>query len=253
MNQLLDIVSATIGNTTVPRPKRTDRLASIGATFFAAGYPTLRNSEISLLGAMPFGVFNVLAIRRCEKAGNTYVDADSPTSHFEWLRLYFTDEASVPLPCLASDAYCLDLAFNGPVPAYCHAPDSRQLQSLAIQPETVAILFEPKRVKTILTTEPRIARFFTRLDPAKEGLKRFIEIRYHNLQDVTMYLSRVGIFFAVDFHICQLLKLADATPLAFPGVLTLGKTSIVPVAARLKRLAEQALLALARIQPVLVG
>ena len=152
----------------------------------------------------------MLTVRRCEQIGNTYVYTNSLSGRFKRLRLDLTGKAGIPLPRLASDAYRLDLAFDGPMPAHRHPSDTRQLQAQTVQTEPVAILFEPKRVEPIPTAEPRIARLFTRLDPAKEGLKCLVEIGCHSLQDVTVYLPSIGVFLAVGFDLRQLLEVLSS-------------------------------------------
>lgn len=157
------------------------------------------------------------------------------------MRLNFAGETGKPFAWGIYDAQGLDFTFERTMPSDSDAPNPRDFETTTGQSKAVAEFLQPKRRKATAASEAGMAWLLSLLNPAEEGLKRSIQIGRRDLdaKRMAVHLGGIRICFAKFLHLCQLFILANRTFFVFPGGLTLGQTSVVPLAAGLDSLFEQ--------------
>src|SRR5574343_1572290 len=76
MHNLFEKVGPPISDMVVLALQGSHGFAPVGAALLTARHPTLQHAELGLLSAIPFRVFDMLAIRRGKQARDANVDAD---------------------------------------------------------------------------------------------------------------------------------------------------------------------------------
>ncbi len=250
MTQLVEEITALIGNTLMFPLQGHNGFAPIGSAFLASGDTALSDTHALLGSAIPGRMRNVFALTGGNERGepdiNTHIDASR--SQGLWRNVAGTD--GIPLPGFAGKPECFDLPRQRTMPAYSQTANARDLEPTAIHSETIAVLLEPETVESVLSLEARIAWFFASFHAAKEGLEGFIEIAYDHLQHMAVDRSSVGIGGFVGFDLSKLFVLADGARFLLVGIFALCETPIVPVATGLQGCIKPTLLAWRRIEAI---
>lgn len=250
MTQLVEEITALVGNALMLPLQYHDSLAPIGSAFLASGDTALSDTQAFLGSTIPGRMLNVFALTGGDERGEPDINTDIDTGcrHGLWRNVARTDR--IPFPGFAGKPESFNLPRQRTMPAYSHTTNARHLEPTAIHSETIPVLLEPETVESVPSLEAWITWFFARFDAAKEGLERFIEIAHHGLQHVTVDRSSVGIGGFVGFDLSKLFVLADRACCLLVGIFALCETPIVPVATRLQCCIKPALLAWRRVEAV---
>lgn len=233
MTQLVEKIPALIGNAFMLPLQHGDSLAPIRPAFLASGHTALGDAQPFLGSTVPGRMFHMLTITGGDERGEPDIDANIDASrwHRLWRNVARTDR--IPLAGFAGKSQCLKLAWHLTMPAHSQTTNARHFEPATINFEPIAILLEAETFEAVPALETGIAGCFSSFDAAEEGLERFIEIAHHGLQHVTVDRSSVGIGGFVGFDLSKLFVLADRACFLLVGLFALGKTTVVPVAARL--------------------
>src|SRR5205085_10066621 len=126
-----------------------------------------------------------------------------------WLFVRDARKGSVPLASPLHDPHRLDLPFEPAMPANREPANAADTQPPPVDLEPVAVLFEAESLPAIAALEARVAGVFTRFGTPEEGLKGFVQVVYHELQDVAVYVFGVRVGRFALFHPPQLCDLAN--------------------------------------------
>ena len=242
MAQLVEEITALIGNPLMLPLQGNNRLALIGSAFLPPSDTALRHTQVFLGYPVPGRMLHMLPIAGRDERRKPHINADINASGRQGLWSDFAGQDGIPLARFARESERLDRAWHFAMPANSNAANTSDLESTAINFEAVTVLFEPETLEPMFPLKPGIAGEDPSLDTAKEGLKGFVEILHHGLQHMAMDRTSIGIAGFVYLDLTQLFVFAYSALVLLVSVFALGKTVVVPAATGLKRLIEAALL-----------
>ena len=250
MAQLVEEITALVGNALMLPLQYHESLAPIGSAFLASGDTALSDTQAFLGSPIPGRMLNVFALTGGDERGEPDINTDIDTGcrPGRWRHVARTDR--IPFPGFAGKSQRLKRAWGLTMPAHSQTTNARHLEPAAIHSETIAGLLEPETVESVPALEAWIAWFFASFDAAKEGLEGFVEIADHGLQHMAVDRRSVGMRGFVGFDLSKLFVLADGARFLLVGIFALCETPIVPVATGLQGCIKPALLAWRRIEAV---
>lgn len=215
-------------------------------------HPTLCPGKRPFFFAEETRVINGFASRQSSKSMQANVDADLGIGRFQFGNLALAGQGDVPLAAGgALDAAGFGRSFDGAVQNHLDNADLRQIQPVAVQLAAVTVLRAAKRIVALAASKARIARRFTRLDPAKEGFESEIEPHGNILQDLRVRYRQRRTFLLELRQLGVLIVQSDALLPFFPRHLALFKQVVIEPAAFIQRLSQDGLLALGGIDAIL--
>ncbi len=252
--ELVQKVFALVGDVFLLTLHRTQRFATVVAAPLCTGELALQDTETFLSHAVVGGMHDLITITGGEQSTYAHVYPYSSLGYRHRFRLFhLARKAGVPLTCFVNDPHRLHSAFDGTMPANANTPDPIQLEATTIQPSPYAVLLEGERVEVLSPLETRVARLLTRLDAAKEGLKRFVHIITDGLYRLAEDYLRLREGLSILDTCALLLGFRDATRFKFVAPLSLRKAHVVPMTAHVQHLEHLPFLCGRWVQAVLEG